>query len=788
MRFFMKISANIILVDNNKKHVDLIYKSIAGNDGITLENTDTIAKAWKIIVKKDPDLIITNSSLPDGEGSDLFDQEKLDKPIPVIIMYEKGDENIVLEGLKKGAADCFLKSPAMFKELPFIISKAYIYWQRVKEQNNVLQKLRESESRLRIQEVYFKTLIDEAPVAIAIVDNQDRVQRFNNKFKSLFGYSQEEAFGRPINDLIVPYNLRHEGMQATRSVARGEQVAFESIRKHKSGKEIHVSVLGKPVFFSEEQLAVFGIYQDIEERKIAESKLRQLNDRLVLAAESAEIGILDYDIRNEKLAWEGRMLKLLGLEKEDVTSLADVFGKTALPGDAKRILENIDRIKNAGGQYEDRFRIYDKDKNERIIKLVASVIKNRKLNPERIIGVCLDITKEVEHGELKNKVEIADKVARIKQQFIANMSHEIRSPLTGILGMSGLLLKTDLSEKQKEYADIILSSSKSLLNIVNDILDMSKIEAGKMEIKPVVFNVKESGARIYKLFYALVQQKKLQLRINFDEKLPENIFADEHRLSQIITNLVSNAVKFTEKGTVKLSYILESETDHFYKIKVVVEDTGIGISKENQERLFHIFSQADISDTRVYEGTGLGLAICKRLAELMGGTIGMESALGRGSKFWFTFLAKKVSDEESEVETEYAEDIVKLPEPCFVLLVEDKKTNQLVISLMLKEVGCKTDIASNGEEALKKFKPGKYDFILMDIQMPVMDGVEAVKVLKNRYGKQALPVIIGLSARAMKGDAEYYLSQGMDGYLTKPVSTGKLAEKFTYWINKKKTG
>ncbi len=780
----MKISGNILIVDNNKKHIDLILESIGSDNGINFEKTGSILQAREIINEKGADLIITNSSLPDGRGLDLLRQEDFDDQIPVILMFDDGQEEHIIEGLNKGAVDCFIKSPAMFKDLPFIITKASINWQIVRQQKIVREKLRESENKLKIQETYFETLVNEAPVAIAIVDNHDRVQRLNDKFSSLFGYSQDEAIGRSVNDLIVPYHLKHEGMQATLAIARGEQVAIDSIRKHKSGREIHVSIIGKPVFFGKDQLAVFGIYQDISDRKMAEAKLRELYERLVLAAKSADIGILDYDIHNKKLVWEIQFFKLLGLEKEFINDPLEALGKVIFPKDAGRVIDNINNINEIGGHYEDRFRIYDKNNNKRIIKFVASVIKDNNLAPVRIIGVCWDITKEVEHGELKNKVEIADKVARIKQQFIANMSHEIRSPLTGILGMNGLLLKTKLSEKQKEYADIILSSSKSLLNIVNDILDLSKIEAGKMEIKPVVFNIKESGAKIYKLFYALVQQRKLLLRINFDEKLPENIYADEHRLSQIITNLVSNAVKFTEKGMVKISYILEEETDYSYRIRIVVEDTGIGISKENQERLFNIFSQADISDTRIHEGTGLGLAICKRLVELMGGEIGLESSLGEGSKFWFTFMAKKVSDEQNEVETDFSEDIKKMSGPCSVLLVEDKKTNQLVISLMLKEAGCKTDIASNGEEALKMFKPGKYDFILMDIQMPVMDGVTAVKELRNRYGRSVLPVIIGLSAKAMKGDAEYYLSQGMDDYLTKPVSTTKIVEKFIYWNEK----
>ncbi len=775
----------ILIVEENSKHVELIRNSTDNIDGFDFKFIDTIKNAFKIIEKEKIDLILANDDLPDGKGLDLLNQKEDDRKVPLLLMFDKENKSKILEALNKGVVDCFVKSPEKFRELSLIISKSFIFWERVRRQKTDERRLKEIGDKLKIQETYFETLINEAPVAIAILDNKDRVERTNKKFESIFEYSQEEALGHKINELIVPDELKDEGMRATLDVAKGQQVFLETVRKNKAGKEIHVSILGKPVLFGEDQIAVFGIYQDITDRKLAEIKLHEMSERLMLAAQSAGIGIWDYDIMNKKLFWEDQMYKLLGIQEKSNINPVEAFRKVAFPEDADRVLGNIDKIEDIGGHYEDRFRIRDENNNVKFIKIVASEFKNGKPNPVRVIGACWDITKEVEHGELKNKVEIADKVTRIKQQFVANMSHEIRSPLTGILGMSGLLLKTKLDDKQKEYAEIILSSSKSLLNIVNDILDLSKIEAGKMELKPVVFNIKESGAKIYKLFYALVQQKKLQLRINFDENLPENIYADEHRLSQVITNLVSNAVKFTEKGTVKLSYILENEEDYLYKIKVIVEDTGIGISKENQEKLFNIFSQADVSDTRIYEGTGLGLAICKRMVELMGGEIGLESDLGKGSKFWFTFNAKRVSDEQNQVESEILDEVIKAPKPFSLLLVEDKKTNQLVISLMLKEAGCKTDIASNGQEALKKFVPGKYDFILMDIQMPVMDGVTAVKELRKRYGSSALPTIIGLSAKAMAGDAEYYLSQGMDDYLTKPVSTAKLVEKFIYWKDKK---
>lgn len=711
-----------------------------------------------------------------------------------IISYISGLQNKLFNG-NLSDADLNIET-----ELKFIHKDGSNRWGKIKalisvdDKNRIesidgvttdITEKKQYEKKLKIQEAYFETLIDEAPVAIAVLDNEDKVIRLNNKFESMFGYNSDDIYSCQVSDFILPENKKHEGKELAKQIAKGKHITFESVRKHKSGKLIDVLVIGKSVVFDNDQIAVFMIYQDLLALKHTETKNKELSERLMLAIQSAGIGIWDYDITNQKLLWEEHLFKLLGLKKKKDINFFKTLNKALFPDDAERVIDNLSNIHDLGGYYEDNFRVKDKNGCIRFIKLVASVFDNEKSDSERIIGVCWDVTKEVEHGELQNKVEIADNIARVKQQFVANMSHEIRSPLTGIIGMSGLLLKTDLDDKQKEYADIILTSSKSLLNIVNDILDLSKIEAGKMCLKPVVFNIKENGTKIYKLFHAIVESKNIQLRINFDSRLPDSVFADEYRLSQIITNLVSNAVKFTEKGVVKLSYVLDEKYTGSYKIRVNVEDTGIGISRDNQKKLFDTFSQADSSDTRIHEGTGLGLSISKRLVELMGGNVFIESDIGKGSTFWFTFMARKVSqDKIYDAQIQSTSDVIQSPKPYRIFLVEDKKTNQLVLSLMMKEAGCTIDIASNGEEALQKFCQGKYDFILMDIQMPVMDGVTAVKELIKRYGKSDLPVIIGLSARAMEGDAEYYIAQGMDDYLTKPVSTAKLVEKFMYWDKK----
>ncbi len=638
-----------------------------------------------------------------------------------------------------------------------------------------------AEENLRIQQIYFQTLIQQAPVAIAILDKEDRVQQVNEKFISLFGYKLQEVKGIPINDCIVPVHLKEEGRLLTNNVARGEDVYHESVRQAKDGSLLDVLIIGEPVIIEGEQVAVFGIYQDISEQKQSRDALRKLSERLVMATSAAGIGIWDYNLQTDQMVWEPEMYTLHDIGVTEARDLKNDWQKCIHPHDRKILISLLDSWKTQKQIYEESYRVVKKDNSIRYIKIFCSVVKDETGQPLRLIGVCWDNTREIEHTELERKVEVADKVASIKQQFLANMSHEIRSPMTGIIGMTELLMKTSLDEKQKHFLETIHASSNSLLTIVNDILDLSKIEAGRMEVKPSVFNLKNCGQRTIDLFSALAEQKNLELSFEFDPELPEMIKTDENRLAQVVSNLLSNAIKFTEKGFVKLSCSLEKTGENSLEIKVTVEDSGIGISEENQQRLFNIFSQVDGSDTRNYEGTGLGLSISQKLAELLGGKIGVESEQGKGSRFWFIFKAEKVNQEPQPGTSESGKS-GELPHlPYRVLLVEDKKTNQMVLSLMLKEAGAEVVIADNGKDALEKYTPGAFDLILMDIQMPVMDGITAVKELKSLHGHEKVPPILGLSAKAMEGDAEHYISQGLDDYLTKPVPANRLYQKIQQW-------
>ena len=389
---------------------------------------------------------------------------------------------------------------------------------------------------------------------------------------------------------------------------------------------------------------------------------------------------------------------------------------------------------------------------------------------------------------LEAQVRIAEEAVKFKQNFLANMSHEIRTPLTGILGMMEMLERTPITEQQQEYLGILRNTSENLMEIINQVLDFSKIEAGKLQLKPIAFQLNDIIENARKLFHG-VCKKGIEFYSNIDSSIPGNIKADKNRIVQVVNNLLANAVKFTERGQIGVEINMLEEDDRIsgpdifegnkdlIKIKVLVSDTGIGISEDKQSNLFLPFSQVDQRDVRKYEGTGLGLSICKQLVALHGGEIGVVSKPGMGSVFWFSFVAARVDEDDFAGESE-APALINPEISLQIMLAEDKKVNQKVIMLMLAELGHKVTLAENGRRVLELFKPGAFDLILMDIQMPLMDGITATQKLRAKY--QTLPPIVGLSANAFEGDKEKYIGQGMDDYLTKPVRT----EDFVKLINK----
>jgi CheY-like chemotaxis protein len=377
--------------------------------------------------------------------------------------------------------------------------------------------------------------------------------------------------------------------------------------------------------------------------------------------------------------------------------------------------------------------------------------------------------------ELKRAKEAAETATKVKSEFLANMSHEIRTPMNAIMGLAGLLLEEDLTPGQREDVQTICKSGETLLTIIHDILDLSKIEAGKIELEFQPFDLRRCIEDALELVEANFSEKGLELKISIEDSTPELVIGDVSRLRQILVNLLNNAVKFTDKGEVAISVADRRVKGGSHELHFAVKDTGIGIPEDKMDRLFRPFSQVDTSTTRKYGGTGLGLVVSKRLIETMGGRIWAESEFGKGSTFHFTIITKEALCKPLDAghgSPLKAELLNNGDNGLRILLAEDNIVNQKVMYRMLKKLGYRAEVAANGLEVLEALKHSRYDVILMDVQMPMMDGLEATRFIRQAWPDG--PKIIAITAYALKGDKEKCLEAGMDGYISKPVKMVEL--------------
>lgn len=602
-------------------------------------------------------------------------------------------------------------------------------------------------------------------------------ENYKNAFKKYYGITPK--IGAKYIHLMSDESVHQWKNQYIRAF-NGNPVNFQYKIKDIDDKTIWRDIYINPIFMKNGKINELSIISnDITEKKESQRAIQESEEKFRNIFESFQDIYFRCDREGKITMASPSILEVLGFSPKEVVgnniekyfdnkNTLNYFSEELIP---QQKLQNIEsKLKTADGR-ELTFLV-----NLRLIKHDGYLVE--------IEGVARDITQlKQTNEELIQAKEMAEHSLKIKERFLANMSHEIRTPMNGIIGMMDLLATTDLSSEQEDYVKTIEKSSKTLLNILNDILDLSKIEAGKMELRKEPVDFTKTIAKVYALFSQQASLQNNHLYYYISPNAPKWILADDTRLTQILSNLISNAIKFSkDEGHINISCKVKSQKADIYQFYIAVKDSGIGISKENQEKLFESFQQVDNSDTKKFAGTGLGLAISRQLIHSMGGEIGVVSTPGLGSTFWFTFQAKVIPEAQIPKEKIINRSIKQfIDQKPSILLVDDNEINQKVGSSILRKSGCMVELAKDGFEAIEAVKQTSYDLIFMDIQMPKMSGVETMKQIKTI--PKAIPPIIAMTAFSMAEDRQKFIDVGMDDYVSKPIQASDLIQKISHWLN-----
>jgi two-component system, sensor histidine kinase len=616
---------------------------------------------------------------------------------------------------------------------------------------------------------------------VLFTDATGNITWANDGFSELTGYTSAEATGRtPVEILYGEKTDRGTVQEMVDLFFKGKSFDVELVCYKKDGSSFWGRAAGQPVF-DEDGKAVqfFAVIEDITSEKMAQERLKVNEEKYRNIIANMNLGLLEIDLDETIQYANNSFCEMSGFD------LDEIIGRKAaglfIKGESIERAETKNDLRKK--RYSDVYEIAVKNKRGELKWWLISTAPryNDHGNLVGSIGIHLDITDQKKlEIDLSEAREAAEQSAKAKELFLANMSHEIRTPMNAILGMGRQLQKTELNENQHFFLDTINKAAEHLLVVINDILDISKIEAGKLNLESIGFRPEQAISHCVQVMSHKAEEKGLRLHKEISEGISTVLIGDPYRLNQVLLNLISNAVKFTEKGSITVSCYLLRSLQNRQTICIEVKDTGIGMDEEFSSRLFQKFTQEEKSTARKYGGTGLGMSISKQLVELMGGTINVKSKKGAGTEILLTIPFVTGSKADLPEDNREVSDSAVLKDKK-ILLVEDNVMNRLVAKTVLKQYEVIITEAVNGEEAVNALRQSPYDIVLMDVQMPVMDGLEATRIIRKDINED-IP-IIALTANAIKGESDRCIEAGMNDFVSKPFEEKDLVYAMAKWIN-----
>ncbi len=634
-----------------------------------------------------------------------------------------------------------------------------------------------------------QAVFDEIPDVIVLKDARGDFFLCNQTVARLYGTTPDAMVGKHDDDFGVPKDLADGFRQNVLAImAHGQtETVFEDSLDAVTGERRHFKSIKRPFKDAEGNNQILVIAHDITDVVRAQQKVALSEKRLKDVMAATQEGIWDWTVNTGQVSHNEQWYRLLGFSKGEIADNVEAFSAHVHPQDRPMVWQRIQALMSgAESVYQSEHRMVQKDGSVIWVQDRGRIAeRDAHGNPIRVVGAYANITERMQHQvDLEQALSTAQEATRAKSDFLATMSHELRTPLNGILGMAQMLQLPNLDEHaRRDYARIILNSGQSLLRLLNDILDLSKVEAGHLELDHSVFDLKQLVVDTTLAFEELAQGKGLTLETRNCHLRSSHYLGDPLRLRQMISNYLGNAIKFTCQGKVVLEVGEVSTDGKTPQLEFSVSDTGIGIAPEKQSLLFRPFSQADSSTTRQFGGTGLGLSIVARLAELMKGEVGLESNVGIGSRFWFR-VATEPQASLPAVDAAHMKSPVT-PLSGRILVAEDNPVNRAVAKALLKSQGLEADYVEDGQAAFEAAvnDPG-YDLILMDVQMPVMDGQQATRCIREweaSHGARRC-TIVALTAGAFEDDKRRCADAGMDDFLAKPIELANLVALLSRWL------